>query len=98
MSSALLSRIARPSLLPRITTPDKLIPHFKNGMTIGWSGFSPAGYPKAMPLKLAEYVEENDLQGQLQFSVLAGASVGSEGSVVSCEFSWVLHQTFYTAV
>ncbi|MDY6985306.1 MAG: acetyl-CoA hydrolase/transferase C-terminal domain-containing protein [Candidatus Thermoplasmatota archaeon] len=43
----------------------------KNGNTIGFSGFTPVGYPKVVPLKLAE-------RKDLRVNVYTGASVGEE--------------------
>ncbi len=47
-------------------------------MNLGWSGFTPVGYPKAIPKALADHVEANHLQGKLRFNLLIGASVGTE--------------------
>jgi len=49
MSSALLARIARSSLHDKIMKAEDTIPFFKNGMNLGWSGFTPVGYPKGIP-------------------------------------------------
>lgn len=76
--SILHDRIAYPNLLERIKTVDDVLPLFKNGMTLGWSGFTPVGYPKAIPKALANYVETNHLQGKMRFNLLIGASVGTE--------------------
>ena len=76
--SKLESRIQRKSLLSKVTTPEELIPMFKSGMNLGWSGFTPVGYPKVMPVALADYVEQNNLQGKLRFNLFIGASVGVE--------------------
>jgi len=78
MSSALLSRIARSSLHKKIMKPEDTVPFFRNGMNLGWSGFTPVGYPKAVPIALADHVEKNKLQGKLQFNLFIGASVGEE--------------------
>lgn len=40
--------------------------------------FTGVGYPKETPLALAKHVEENNLQGQLRFSLFVGASTGPE--------------------
>ena len=47
-------------------------------MNLGWSGFTPAGYPKVVPIALADHVEKNNLQGKLKFNLFIGASVGAE--------------------
>lgn len=78
MSQALLSRIARTSLHKKVMKAEDTIPFFKNGMNLGWSGFTPIGYPKAVPIALADHVEKNNLQGKLSFNLFIGASVGEE--------------------
>ena len=47
----------------------------KPGMTIGTSGFTPAGYPKAVPLELAKRAENGE---ELNLTIMTGASVGPE--------------------
>ena len=47
----------------------------KDGMSVGTSGFTPSGYPKAIPLALAEKVKK---EGPLKIDLLTGASVGDE--------------------
>ena len=76
--SKLQSRIRRKSLHNKIANPEELIPLFKDGMNLGWSGFTPVGYPKVMPVVLADHVEQNNLQGKLRFNLFIGASVGVE--------------------
>ena len=76
--SVLHERIRRTSLHAKIKTVEEILPLFKNGMNLGWSGFTPAGYPKVVPTALADYVEKNNLQGKLKFNLFIGASVGVE--------------------
>lgn len=71
-------RVRCKSLLDKVMTPEDTIKFFKNGMNLGWSGFTPAGYPKAVPIALADHVEKNNLQGKLKFNLFIGASVGAE--------------------
>ncbi|MBC7332379.1 MAG: acetyl-CoA hydrolase/transferase family protein, partial [Synergistetes bacterium] len=47
----------------------------EDGMTIACSGFTPAGYPKAVPLALAERVKRGEA---LKVNLWTGASVGPE--------------------
>jgi len=72
------SRVRCKSLLSKVVKAEETIKYFKNGMNLGWSGFTPAGYPKAVPIALANHVEENKLQGKLKFNLFIGASVGAE--------------------
>jgi len=76
--SELLNRIRCKELHSKIVDVKDTIQYFKNGMNLGWSGFTPAGYPKAVPIALADHVEENNLQGKLKFNLFIGASVGAE--------------------
>lgn len=74
----LQDRIRCKSLLNKVVPVEETLGLFKNGMNLGWSGFTPAGYPKAIPIALADHVEKNNLQGKLKFNLFIGASVGAE--------------------
>ena len=69
------SRIFNKELLSRITTAEEAAKHIRDGMTVGTSGFTPCGYPKAVPLAVAERVRKGE---PLRLSLLTGASVGVE--------------------
>jgi len=71
-------RIRCKRLLDKVVPVEEALKHFKHGMSLGWSGFTPAGYPKAIPIALADYVEKNGLQGKMRFDLFVGASVGAE--------------------
>ena len=75
---SLESRVRRKSLMDKVMSAEDCIQFFKPGMDLGWSGFTPAGYPKAVPIALADHVEKNNLQGQWKFNLFIGASVGVE--------------------
>lgn len=50
-----------------------------NGETIGASGFTPAGYPKAVPMALAKRAEALHAKGEeFKINLFTGASVGDE--------------------
>ncbi|MCD6526472.1 MAG: acetyl-CoA hydrolase [Desulfuromonas sp.] len=72
------SRVHRKALMDKVMSAEDCIKFFKPGMDLGWSGFTPAGYPKAVPIALADHVEKNNLQGKLKFNLFIGASVGAE--------------------
>ncbi|KAK9457272.1 hypothetical protein V1511DRAFT_485873 [Dipodascopsis uninucleata] len=74
MSAILKSRIRNPKYLEKLCKPEDLIPQLKNGDYLGWSGFTGVGGPKAVPMALQKYVEDNKLQGQLRFNLFVGAS------------------------
>lgn len=71
-------RVRRKSLLSRTMSAEDCIKFFKDGQNLIWSGFTPAGYPKAVPIALADHVEANNLQGKMRFNLFIGASVGAE--------------------
>ncbi|GAA5907766.1 hypothetical protein JCM5296_004529 [Sporobolomyces johnsonii] len=77
-SAALRGRVARPTYLEKLAKPEDLVPHFKDGDYIGWSGFTGVGYPKMVPTAIADYVEANNLQGKMRMSLFVGASTGPE--------------------
>lgn len=76
MSNKLMSRVLRPNLQNKIVKASEAVKYFKNGMSLGWSGFTPAGYPKAVPIAVADYVEKT--KEQMKFDLFCGASMGSE--------------------
>ena len=74
----LQDRIRCKSLMSKVMKVEDTIQFFKPGMNLGWSGFTPAGYPKVVPIALADHVEKNGLQGKMKFNLFIGASVGAE--------------------
>jgi len=74
-STELLDRIRKEGLRSKVVQAESLIPMFKDGMYLGFSGFA-EGNPKTVPAVLADYVEKNGLQGKLRFNVFTGASIG----------------------
>lgn len=69
-------RIRCKKLLDKVVTADQAAGLIKDGMNIGTSGFTPAGYPKAVPLALEKRVKESG--EKLKINLLTGASVGDE--------------------
>lgn len=72
------SRVRRKSLLSKVMKAEDTLQFFTPGQNLLWSGFTPAGYPKMVPIAVAEHVEKNNLQGQWKFNLFIGASVGAE--------------------
>ncbi|MDY0300647.1 MAG: acetyl-CoA hydrolase/transferase C-terminal domain-containing protein [Trichlorobacter sp.] len=72
------SRVRRKSLLSKVMKAEDTIQFFNPGQNLLWSGFTPAGYPKEVPIALANHVKENNLQGKWKFNLFIGASVGAE--------------------
>ena len=71
-------RVRNSALQAKITTAEAAAALIKPGMNLGVSGFTPAGYPKAVPLALAERMKANPFQVNLW----TGASVGKELDVL----------------
>lgn len=69
-------RIKNNILMEKIITAEEAAEIIKDGMTVATSGFTPSGYPKAVPLALAKKVKENN--EDLKINLITGASVGDE--------------------
>jgi succinyl-CoA:acetate CoA-transferase len=69
------NRLRNEELKKRIMEPSEAAKFFEKGMTVGTSGFTPAGYPKAVPLAIAERKESGE---DLELTIITGASVGDE--------------------
>ena len=67
-------RVRNSALQAKITTAEAAAALIKPGMNIGTSGFTPAGYPKAVPLALAARMKANPFK----VNIWTGASVGKE--------------------
>lgn len=67
-------RVRNAALQEKIMSAEQAAALIKPGMNIGASGFTPAGYPKAVPLALAERIKNE----QFKVNVWTGASVGKE--------------------
>lgn len=68
-------RIRNSALYCRVMEPDKAADIIKDGMTIGISGFTSSGYPKALPTAIANKVRNGQ---KIQINLYSGASVGAE--------------------
>lgn len=75
--SEIRKRIREQGLHGKIMLASDTIRYFKNGMVLGFSGFSTAN-PKVVPMALADHVEKNRLQGKMRFTVYTGASMGRD--------------------
>ena len=73
------NRILHKGLKAKVMSADAAAALIPNGATIGMSGFTGAGYPKAVPMALARRALDDKLSGKpLRFNVLTGASTGPE--------------------
>ncbi|MBS7527235.1 acetyl-CoA hydrolase/transferase family protein [Fusibacter paucivorans] len=68
-------RLRCPALEAKIATAEEAALFIKDGDTVATSGFTPSGYPKAVPLALAERVKNGE---KIEITLITGASVGSE--------------------
>ncbi|GAC1326336.1 MAG: acetyl-CoA hydrolase/transferase family protein [Collimonas sp.] len=71
-------RIRRPALMDKVMSAQQAAGLFKDGMTVGMSGFTRAGDAKAMPLALVERARHE----QLSLTLITGASLGNDSDGV----------------
>lgn len=72
-------RVRNRDLAGKVTTADEAASFIAEGATIGMSGFSGAGYPKAVPGALARRIAEADAAGgAFKVSVWTGASTAPD--------------------
>ncbi|WP_201798943.1 acetyl-CoA hydrolase/transferase family protein [Caenibius tardaugens] len=68
-----------PALYSRVMSAEDAAALIDDGTTVGMSGFTGAGYPKAVPVALAERINaEHDAGNPFQVRVWTGASTGPE--------------------
>lgn len=74
-----LSRIRNKALHSKVMSADEAAALIPPGVTVGMSGFTGAGYPKAVPLALAKRIMDAQLRGEkFRISVWTGASTAPE--------------------
>ena len=73
------SRIQHPGLLQKVMSAAEAAALIEPGSNIGMSGFTGAGYPKALPEALAARIEAEHAAGHpFRVSVWTGASTAAE--------------------
>lgn len=72
----LSNRIRNSKLLNKVCTAKEAAMLIKDGMNVATSGFTPSGYPKAVPLALAKLAKET--KNKIKINLYTGASVGDE--------------------
>ena len=70
------NRIRNNNLKRKIMSAERAAELIKDGMVVATSGFTLAGYPKAVPLALVQRVKKG--KEKIQIDLLTGASVGEE--------------------
>lgn len=95
-------RLRCEKLKDKLMTAKEAAAFVKKDMTIATSGFTPAGYPKAIPLELARRGEAGE---KLNLTVITGASVGPEidekmtnAGVVARRFPYQTDRTLRQAI
>nr|WP_256680838.1 acetyl-CoA hydrolase/transferase family protein [Pseudomonas sp. LTJR-52] len=72
-------RIRHPAFAALRMSAEQAARHIRHGMTVGMSGFTGAGYPKAVPGALAQHITEAHGRGEpFRIRVLTGASTAPE--------------------
>ena len=73
-------RILHKGLKSKVMSAEAAAALIPNGSVVGMSGFTGAGYPKAVPIALAKRALDEKLKGKaLKLDVLTGASTGPDG-------------------
>lgn len=71
----LKERLRNEKLFDKIVGSEEAARLIKDGMAVGFSGFTPSGYPKAVPLAIAQRAIDGE---KFKIDVYTGASVGAE--------------------
>ena len=72
-------RIAHPHFRGLVMSAQDAAAKIAHGMTVGMSGFTGSGYPKAVPIALAQRIEAEHAAGRpMRVKVWTGASTGPE--------------------
>jgi len=75
----LSDRIAHPHFRGLVMSAQDAAAKIAHGMTVGMSGFTGSGYPKAVPIALAQRIEAEHAAGRpMRVKVWTGASTGPE--------------------
>ncbi|MCC8116985.1 MAG: propionyl-CoA--succinate CoA transferase, partial [Planctomycetes bacterium] len=73
------SRISCETLKAKVMSAEEAAELIKPGTTIGASGFTGSGYPKAVPAALAAKMKKEQAEGRtLRVNLWTGASTGPE--------------------
>lgn len=73
------NRIRHPHFAAKVMSAEQAAMQIQPGMTVGMSGFTGSGYPKAVPLALAAQIEAAHAHGEkFALRILTGASTAPE--------------------
>ena len=87
----LAERVRYPDFHSRIMTAEEAAALIPAGANVGMSGFTGAGYPKAIPLALAKRIEAEHAAGKsFRINVWTGASTAPEldGALAKVDGIW----------
>jgi succinyl-CoA:acetate CoA-transferase len=77
------NRILHKGLQAKVMSAEAAAALIPNGSVVGMSGFTGAGYPKAVPIALSKRALDEKLKGKpLKLDVLTGASTGPEQDTI----------------
>ena len=78
-----MSRISCPVLAAKVVAAEEAVAHIDDGDNVGFSGFTGAGYPKAVPAALAAtMIRAHDEGRQFQVGLWTGASTAPDADGV----------------
>ena len=78
-----MSRISCPVLAAKVVAAEEAVAHIHHGDNVGFSGFSGAGYPKAVPAALAAtMIRAHDDGREFQVGLWTGASTAPDADGV----------------
>ncbi len=81
-----MSRVLSPELQRRITSAEEAARHVRHGDNVGMSGFTGAGYPKALPAALAARMTDAHARGEeFRVGLWTGASTAPDADGVLAE-------------
>jgi len=75
-----MDRIRNEAIRAKLTTPEIAASYIKDGMTVGVSGFTSIGYPKAVPAELAKRADAGE---QLGITLITGGNVGELDTILA---------------
>lgn len=90
------TRITCDKMRSKVMSAEDAIKFIKNGSTIGASGFTGSGYPKVVPVALAQKIKEEAKAGRtFRISTWTGASTGPEYDGALAEANGIEFRTPY---
>lgn len=91
-------RIAHAQLKSKVMTADEAAQFINNGDNVGMSGFTGAGYPKALPTAIANKAKDAQSRGEtFKINVFTGASTAPDCDGVMAEAGAIDYRTPYNS-